>query len=313
MPAADWVRAIRPPKEPVDPWRPLGWLWERERAPDGKPVAVLAVFLAGAECRFHCVFCDLWRKTLDGATPQGAIPAQLASALEQAGPVPEAKAVKLYNASNFFDPRAVPESDYPALLDLLQPFARVTVECHPRLIGERAFRFARGLPGQLEVAMGLETVHPDALPRLDKGMRLEHFEHAAARLLAAGIAVRAFVLLSPPYVPAALAVEWAVRSVRYAAAHGAQRVAIIPVRGGNGALEALAERGDFVPPTLRQLEEALDQCLEIPGTVVTADLWDADRLISCVHCGAERLARLERLNLTGRPESRIACTACGGR
>ncbi len=304
---------MRPAKEPVDPWRPLGWLWERERALEGEPVAALTVFLAGAECRFRCVFCDLWRKTLNGPTPPGAIPAQLALALEQAGPLPQAAAIKLYNASNFFDPRAVPEEDYPTLLDLLRPFSRVTVECHPRLIGERAFRFAEGLSGALEVAMGLETVHPDALPRLNKGMRLEDFEHAAALLRAAGIAVRAFVLLSPPYVPAAQAVEWAVRAARYAAAQGAQRVAIIPVRGGNGALEALARRGDFIPPTLSQLEDAVDQCLGIPGAVVTADLWDAGRLVTCGQCGPDRIARLGRLNLTGVGEPRIGCTACGGR
>jgi hypothetical protein len=304
---------VRPAKEPVDPWQPLGWLWERERTLAGEPRPTLVVFLAGAECRFRCVFCDLWRKTLDGPTPPGAIPAQLAQALEQAGPVPPGAAIKLYNASNFFDPRAVPEQDYPALLDLLRPFGRVTVECHPRLIGGRAFHFAEGLSGTLEVAMGLETVHPEALSRLEKGMRLEDFEHAAARLRAAGLAVRAFVLLSPPYVPASSAVDWTVRSARYAAAHGAQQVAIIPVRAGNGALEVLAARGDFVPPTLGQLEEALDQCLSIPGAVITADLWDAGRLVACRHCGPSRIARLGRLNLTGAPEPRVGCSACGGR
>ncbi|MBI2401672.1 MAG: radical SAM protein, partial [Gemmatimonadetes bacterium] len=288
-PRTGWIRRLRPPKEPVDPWRALGHRWELERAVEGGAVPTLTVFLAGAECHFTCVFCDLWRRTLDGATPTGAVPAQLRQALREAGPPPAAAAIKLYNASNFFDARAVPEDDEPALIELLRPFARATVECHPRLVGERCLRFAERLAGRLEVALGLETINPIALPLLNKRMRLEDFDRATAELLAAGIGVRAFVLLSPPYVASGEAVEWAVRSVRYAVDRGAQRVSIIPVRAGNGALDALARSGQFVPPTLAQLESALDECVEATGAVITADLWEAERLVTCAACGPRRL------------------------
>lgn len=308
-----WIRRLRPPKEPVDPWRPLGHMWELERAVDGGSVPTLTVFLAGAECRFTCVFCDLWRRTLDGATPRGAVAAQLHQALREAEPLPKAAAIKVYNASNFFDARAIPEDDEPSLIELLRPFARVTVECHPRLVGERCLRFAGRLAGQLEVALGLETINPVALPLLNKRMRLDDFDRAVATLLAAGISVRAFVLLSPPYVAPGQAVEWAVRSVRYAVERGAQWLSIIPVRAGNGALEALQRSGQFVPPTLEQLESALDECVEVTGAVVTADLWDAQRLVTCAACGPRRLERLARINLAGRREPRIACGVCAGR
>lgn len=313
VPGSGWIRRLRPPKEPVDPWRPLGHLWELEREVEGGTVPTLTVFLAGAECRFTCVFCDLWRRTLDGPTPRGAVAAQLRQALREAGPPPKAAAIKLYNASNFFDARAVPEDDHPELIELLRGFARVTVECHPRLVGERCLRFARRLAGRLEVALGLETVNPVALPLLNKRMRLDDFDRAAAKLLTAGIAVRAFVLLSPPYAAPGEAVGWAVRSVRYAVERGARRVSIIPVRAGNGALDALERSGQFVPPTLEQLESALDQCVEVTGAVVTADLWDAARLATCAACGPRRLDRLARMNLGGRREPTIACGACGER
>jgi len=54
---------------------------EEERAVHGMERAA-TVFLAGAECPFTCSFCDLWRWTLDGPTPPGALPAQLSKALE---------------------------------------------------------------------------------------------------------------------------------------------------------------------------------------------------------------------------------------
>jgi len=318
--ASRWVRSLRTPKRTIDPFLPLRHFWEEEREPGGGAIAALTVLLAGAECPFTCVFCDLWRETLDGATPLGALPAQLRKALAAAGPLPRPAAVKLYNASNFFAARAVPVEDEAEFLDLLAPFSRVTVECHPRLVGPRCLAFAARLVGRLEVAMGLETIHPRALPRLNKGMDLDDFGRAADALRAAGIGLRAFVLVAPPFVPAAEAVEWAVRSAAHAFESGALRVSLIPVRGGNGALEALAESGEFAPATLEQLEEALERCLAatIAATaargaarVVTADLWDARRLARCAVCAEGRLERLARMNRTGTIEPRARCPACG--
>ncbi len=153
--SSGWVRSLREPRRTIDPWRPLGQLWEEERAPDGGSIPALTVFLAGAECPFTCVFCDLWRETLDGPTPPGALPAQLREALAAAGPIPAPAALKLYNASNFFDRRAVPDVDLPAIAERCAAFAGVTVESHASTVGVRTLDVARRIPGRLEVAMGL--------------------------------------------------------------------------------------------------------------------------------------------------------------
>ena len=303
---SQWIRSLRSPKRPVDPWEPLGHAWENEREPDDRLIPALTIFLAGAECPFTCVFCDLWRETLDNTTPPGAIPAQIRNALSAAPPRGLA-AVKLYNASNFFDPRAVPPADEAEILELVAPFSRVTVECHPRLVGDRCLRFAERLAGSLEVAMGLETIHPQSLARLNKEMTLGDFDRAAATLRAAGIGLRAFVLLAPPFTPPAEAVDWAVRSAEHAFAQGADRVSLIPVRGGNGVMEALQEAGDFTPPSLDQLEEALERCLALNQGIVTADLWDARRFVHCLTCADARLARLDGMNRSGRRMPRITC------
>ena len=92
---------------------------------------------------------------------------------------------------------------------------------------------------------------------------------------------------------------------------GASVVSIIPVRGGNGELERLAALGEFTPPTLSQLEQALDGCRAVSGPVVTADLWDVGILSACDQCRAARVERLARLNASGRVEPAIACPACG--
>jgi len=306
------IRSLRPPKPHVDPYVAHGTVREEERRPDGRIERALTVFLAGAECPFTCSFCDLWRYTIDGRTPPGALVAQLERVLADIG-APAPDRLKLYTASNFFDRRAVPPEDLPALARLAAPFASVTVESHASTIGPGVGAFARMLRGRLEVAMGLETIHPVAAERLNKRLTLARFDRAAASLRADGIDVRAFVLLGAPHVAPEESVEWTVRTVEHAAAQGAAVVSIIPVRGGNGEMERLAATGEFTPPTLSQLEDALDGCAHIPGAAVTADSWDVEKFARCDTCLAARKERLCRINVSGRPEPRIACGACGGR
>ena len=304
------IRSRRGEKIPPDPTRPIGCFREDERELDGSLAPVLTVLLAGAECPFTCVFCDLWRRTLDGPTPRGAIPRQLATALREAATLPAACAAKLYNASNFFDARAVPPEDDPAIAELLGPFRRVTVECHPRLVGPRCLDFAARIPGRLEIAMGLESADPDVLARLNKGMTLADFERAAATLRQAGIGLRVFVLLPPPYAPAGRAVESVLRSVDYAVAQGAGHVALIPTRSGHGALDEVRAEGSFVPPTRDLIDEVVERCEKVTESVVTIDLWDIDQVAACARCRPAWTVRLRRFNRTGRPGPRVRCFTC---
>jgi hypothetical protein len=216
----------------------------------------------------------------------------------------------LYNASNFFDSRAVPKEDVAGIAKILASFNAVTVESHANTIGPPTLAFARQIPGRLEVGVGLETIHPVAATKLNKRLDLARFDRAAAFLSENGIDLRVFVLLGAPHVEADESVAWTLRTVEYAVGRGASVVSIIPVRGGNGELERLEALGHFTPPTLGQLENALDGCLHFKSAVVTADVWDAERLAACEHCKPKRIERLQTVNLTGRKESRIACEWC---
>lgn len=300
----------------LDPANAQGVELEHELEPDGSLRGCATVFLTGAECPFTCVFCDLWRNTLEGPTPAGALPRQLEQALATLPEEWRQGRLKLYNASNFFDPRAVPEQDLDRIGALVAPFDRVVVECHARLVGERCLAFAARLGGRLELALGLEVADDRVLARLGKEMTLADFERAAARLGGEDIPFRAFVLVGAPWVPgphtsgASSRDDSPLRSVEYAFEHGAERVALIPVRGGNGAMEALAARGLWRPPRLVDLEDALDRALEASARPVTADLWDLSQLRDCPACFEARRARLARLNATGRAEPRTRCAVC---
>ena len=295
----------------VDPWRAHGAIVDPERRPDGVLEQALTVFLSGAECPFTCSFCDLWRWTFEGPTPAGAIPRQLRDVLHTHGAEAiAAQRLKLYNASNFFDRRAVPAEDVPTIAALAASFGAVTVESHAQTVGPLALEFKEQLSGRLEVAIGLETIHPVAAPLLNKRLDLPRFERAANYLADNDMDLRVFVLLGAPHIANEESVEWTARTVEYAVGKGAAVVCIIPVRGGNGEMERLQGLGHFVPPTLRQLETALESSLSFGSAVVTADLWDAERLPGCDVCRQARIERLGRMNLSGQLERAVDCAQC---
>lgn len=305
-----WILARRGPREPVDAQRPHGSFVERERAHDGAILDVGTVLLTNRECPWRCLMCDLWKRTLPVTVSPGIIPRQIDQALREwqsAGHAP--RQIKLYNSGSFFDPRAIPLSDHADIAARVRHFERVVVECHPALVGDRAVRFRDELNTTLEVAMGLETIHPDVLPRLNKRMTPDQFARAAGFLQAHGLELRVFVLLQPPFLPATDAVAWAVRSMAFAFDCGATAVSLIPTRAGNGALEALAADGQFSPPSLADFEHALDQALtQFRGRGrVFGDLWDLATFSRCPSCLPARRARLEQMNLHQELTPRVRC------
>jgi|HubBroStandDraft_5_1064220.scaffolds.fasta_scaffold129571_2 radical SAM enzyme (TIGR01210 family) len=304
-----WILARRPGRNEVDPFQPYAFLVEDERAPSGEVVPVTTVFLTNRECPWRCLMCDLWRNTLVENVPVGAIPAQIDYALQR---LTLARQIKLYNSGSFFDPRAIPTEDHPAIATCVAAFERVIVECHPALVADPCVRFRDLIPGKLEVAMGLETVHTEILKQLNKRMTIGQFAAAAQFLQKNEIDLRAFILVKPPFMREDEALEWAVRSLEFAFECGATAATLIPTRGGNGAMEQLAAAAQFSPPRLATLEAAVAHGIAMKKGRVFADLWDVQTEARCPDCFDLRIARLQAMNLQQSILPSIACHRCGG-
>jgi radical SAM enzyme (TIGR01210 family) len=306
-----WITAQRPPRATtLDPFKPHSFFLEEERNRSGRVASSATILLTNKECPWRCLMCDLWKNTLTETVPPGAITKQIAFALEQLDRKTEQ--VKLYNSGSFFDPAAIPLVDYPGIARAVSFAKHVVVESHPRLVGEKALLLRDLLGGSLEVAMGLETIHPQVLPRLNKKFNLNHFAGAAEFLQRQNIALRAFVLVKPPFMTEVEGLEWAVKSAAYAFACGATVVSLIPTRGGNGALESLRATEEFPPPRLATLERAQELALELRGGRVFADTWDLERFSRCSACLEKRRQRLHAMNLSQTILPAIDCPACGG-
>lgn len=305
-----WIFARRPQRNAVDPLMPWAFFVEEERSAAGEVVPVATVFLTNRECPWRCVMCDLWRNTLAEETPAGAIPTQIEYALER---LPAARQIKLYNSGSFFDRKAIPVEDHAAIASRVAGFDRVIVECHPALVGADCLAFRDRLNGRLEVAMGLETVHPEILSKLNKRMTVDQFAAAAKRLKENDVDLRVFILVKPPFMAEGEALEWAARSLDFAFDCGATAATLIPTRGGNGAMEELAASGEFAPPRLATVESAAAYGISLGRGRVLVDLWDLRRSVECESCRERRVERLHAMNLRQAILPVVDCESCGGK
>lgn len=299
-----WIVSNRGKKNSVDSRKPYAWLVEKELTSSGKIEDVATIFLTNRECPFHCLMCDLWKNTTDISIPVGDIPDQIEWALAQ---MPEAKHLKLYNSGSFFDKRAIPEEDYNRIASLISNFETVIVESHPKFINEKCLHFRDMIKPELQVAIGLETVHPAILRKLNKKMTLDGFRNAVNYLTENGITSRAFILLKPPFLTESEGIFWAKKSIDFAFTVGVECCIIIPVRAGNGAMDHLMEKGDFSLPNIHSLETVLEYGVGLNAGRVFADVWDLGLFSKCEKCIDQRVSRLTAMNQNQSMASRVIC------
>ncbi|HOW08609.1 MAG TPA: hypothetical protein PLX08_02290 [Bacteroidales bacterium] len=300
-----WIISCRGEKNVVDPARPYSWIVEKELSPSGYAEDVLTIFLTNRECPFHCLMCDLWKNTTDFTLTDGQISGQIEWVLNQA---PAVKHIKLYNSGSFFDPGAIPHEEHMKIASLLKGFHTVIVESHPAFIGEKSLEFRDRIKTDLQVAIGLECVNINMLEKLNKRMTLDDFTGSVSFLLDNDIFTRAFILLRPPFMSERDGIFWAERSVDFAFDAGVECCVIIPVRGGNGAMEKLAERDFFSPPGIKSLEKVLEYGIEKQAGRVFADTWDLKLFSMCDKCHTARTDRITEMNLTQRLLPKVKCT-----
>lgn len=344
---ASTIRDVRPEKTERSVGEAMGYVREIEADGKGGIVRARTYFLVGSECRFTCSMCDLWKYTLEARqTPFGSLVSQVDSlhrahdqgeAREGGGVVGGREWLKLYNAANFFDDWNVSSEERVAIANRCKHFDRVVVENHAAMlqtgrVRDEVLRFRDSLVGELEIALGLETIEPESMRILNKGLRLEQFQSAVEFLRGEGVHCRAFVLLGPPGVLAGESVYWAKSACAMAVAWGVERCCVIPTRGGNGWLDLGRRHGYWSPPSRSELERVqeellrdnetalvgeVDVCRETGGKieshrtapfcvqpVYTVDLWDWDLLdrgnCESSACHSIRRERMSQMNMQQR-------------
>ena len=299
-----WILSQRRSKNKVDPNIPYAYLVEKERTAEGKIEDVATIFLTNKECPFRCLMCDLWKNTTDNTVPLSSIPKQIEYALDR---LPSVKHIKLYNSGNFSDIKAIPRQDYDHIVSILDGFESILIENHPKFIHQNIIEFRDKISANLQVGIGLETVHPEVLSRLNKQMTTEDFRLSVKFLKENGILSRAFILLRPPFLDESEGIQWAKRSINFAFDCGVECCVVIPTRSGNGALDVLENIGLFHSPKIQSLEEVLDYGVSLGRGRVFADIWDLKQFSTCDSCFDHRADRMNQMNLEQIILKRIHC------
>ena len=146
---------------------------------------------------------------------------------------------------------------------------------------------------KLEIAMGLETVDPEVLPRIKSSMTLDDFESAARFLTDNGIDIRAFILLGPPGHLGGERIDWAQRSIDYAFSVGVECCVVIPVRPGNGIVEALEAKSLYSRANLAELQSVVEYGIA-QGAVAYSRIYGTSRTSPGALAAARRGPRPSR-------------------
>ncbi|HLY77219.1 MAG TPA: radical SAM protein, partial [Thermoplasmata archaeon] len=182
-----------------------------------------------------CSMCGYAKDTLGRSATPDELDQQLGAALRMYRGEPY---VKIYTSGSFLDDREV---DAGSRQRLVEGFAgkarRLLFETLPEFATPAVLRPLQvAFPGELEVALGLESTQPEVLLRyVNKNSPPEAYLEAADRVRSLGLRAKGYLLLKPPYLTEREAVEDVVTSVRVASPHF-DALSVNPVHIQNGTV-----------------------------------------------------------------------------
>ncbi len=295
-------------------------LWTEAEALGAERVPAFVLILRTRGCYWAdvkgCSMCGYAKDTLGRSASPAELGEQLARALSRYAGAPY---VKVYTSGSFLDDREVDPASREAIARAFAGRARrLLFESLPEFVTPEALRpLLQAFPGELEVALGLETTDAGVLARyVHKTATPQEYLAAAERARVLGLRTKAYLLLKPPYLAESEAIEDVVRSIRVAAP-SFDTLSVNPVHIQNGTVvEALYHRGRYRPPWLWSVVEVLRRGSEVRGGSRLVSFPTAGGLPrgphNCGACDARVLAAIEEASLS-QEFTGLAELACGCR
>lgn len=237
-------------------------LWKEKDMVDGEPADAMVAIMRTSGCAWvrsgGCTMCGYRDASLRRVSEEDLMK-QVEQAASGYGGEPF---VKIYTSGSFLDDGEVTPAVRRRVFETFRGARRILFESRPEFITPDSLK---GLPRTATVALGLESSDDDVLKKsVRKGFTPKDIEEAGRMIGDAGLSVRTYLLLKPPYMKESDAVEDAVRSVMFADRFS-DEISINPVNVQRGTdVERLWKRGLYRPPWIWSLIEVLRRCA--PGT-----------------------------------------------
>lgn len=289
-------------------------IWKESDMSSGRKVGALVIIMRTNGCCWvrngGCTMCGYREASLGGVTEEDLL-RQLDQALSRYKGEPF---VKIYTSGSFLDDNEVPPSVRSKIFEAFSGCERILFESRPEFITEESLA---GVPKTVTVALGLESSDPEVLEKaVHKGFTPDDILRAGTLLKSLGYGVRTYLLLKPPFMTEAAAIEDAVRSARFADGFS-DEISVNPLNVQRGTyVERLWKRGDFRSPWIWSLIEVFNQ---LSGTV-SARLMSspsgggASRGVhNCGECDQRALDAVERFSYSQDPKDLEVDCACRSR
>ncbi len=237
-------------------------LWKEKDLSKGKVVDVLVMIMRTNGCCWAktggCTMCGYRQASLSNVT-EDDLDKQIDQALSRYDGEPF---VKIYTSGSFLDDNEVSPTIRERIFEEFSGCERILMESRPEFITPDILS---SLPGSSTLALGMESSNPNVLATsINKGFTQEDSRRAGMCIKNAGLDVRTYLLLKPPFMTESMAIEDAVKSARFADAFS-DEISVNPLNVQHGTyVERLWKRGEFRSPWIWSLIEVFKQ---LSGTV----------------------------------------------
>ncbi len=237
-------------------------IWKEKDMSNGKTVNAMVMIMRTNGCVWAktggCTMCGYKTASLNDVTEEDLLK-QLDQALAKYKGEPF---VKIYTSGSFLDENEIPISVREKILEAFSSCERVLFESRPEFITDDVLA---QLPKNVTIALGMESSDPQVMEiSIRKGFTPEDSRRVGNMIKNAGLSVRTYLLLKPPYMQEKEAIESTIASVQFAAPFS-DEISINPLNVQKSTVvERLWKRGEFRSPWIWSLIEVFKRCA---GTV----------------------------------------------
>lgn len=238
--------------------RQLEALWKEKDMASDETVDAMVVIMRTNGCvwakKGGCTMCGYKDASLRDVT-EDDIMAQIDAAVSKYNGEPF---VKIYTSGSFLDDNEIPKNARSRIFEEFKGARRMLFESRPEFITEESLS---DLPKNVTIALGMETSNNEVLEKsICKGFTIEDTYRAGTLIKEAGLSVRSYLLLKPPYMNESTAIKDAIGSVKFADQFS-DEISINPVNvQRRTSVERLWKRSMYRPPWIWSLVEVLRTC-----------------------------------------------------
>ena len=273
--------------------------WKEKDLAGGETVPVMVAILRTNGCCWAkagsggCTMCGYRSASLHDVTSED-LNKQLDAVMEKYNGEPF---VKLYTSGSFLDVNEIPLDVRERVYEEFKGCKRLLFESRPEFVTEDA---VSTMPGSVTVALGLESADEDVLVRcVNKGFTAAQSRAAGTMIKDAGLSVRTYLLLKPPYLNESAAIEDAVASARFADPFS-DEISINPLNVQHATVvERLWKRGEFRSPWIWSLMEVFRRLSgNVSARLMSSPSGGGSQrgVHNCGSCDQEALAAVERFS-----------------